>query len=107
MFVGSCIAVGGLKILTSRLLDNRKIIAPGLAVVAGLGHDRLLTRIDSPPELVDAALSTSLSATELVAIILNALLRLGSKKHLKHSLKLDAIWPDELNQLSEGAGATR
>jgi len=99
MFVGSFIAIGGLKMITSRLLDNRKIIALGLAIIFGLGHGNLLTKLQSLPDFLGAAMATSLSVTVLIAIILNAIFRLGSKKKMKHSVLLDDNWGDEVNRL--------
>lgn len=99
MFVGSFIAIGGLKILTSRLLDNRKVIALGLAIIAGLGHGSLLAKITSLPYFLDAAMATSLSVTVTVAIVLNAIFRLGSKKKMQHSVVLDDNWGNEVNRL--------
>ena len=98
MFVASFIAIGGLKILTSRLLDNRKVVTLGLAIVAGLGHDTLLTKVDSIPSFLDAALSTSVSVTVLVAILLNALFRLGSQKKMTHTVMLDGDWGEDVNR---------
>lgn len=99
MFVGSFIAIGGLKILTSRLLDNRKTITLGFAVIAGVGADTLLVQVDSIPTFLDAAMATSLSVTVTVAVLLNALMRLGSKKKLSHRLELQENWSEELNRL--------
>lgn len=106
MFVGSFIAIGGLKILTSRLLDNRKIIALGLAVIAGIGHDRLLADVGAHPGFLNAALGTSLSVTVTIAVLLNALMRLGSKKKLAHRLDLKDAWSEDLNRLIWHLGHT-
>ncbi|MEA3333773.1 MAG: hypothetical protein U9Q58_09265, partial [Pseudomonadota bacterium] len=99
MFVASFIVIGGLKILTSRLLDDRKVVTLGLAVIAGLGHDALLTKVDSIPFFLDAAFSTSVSVTVIVAILLNALFRLGSRKKMTHTVILDGDWVEDVNRL--------
>ena len=99
IFVASFITIGGLKIMTSRLLDNRKTICLGIAIIAGLGHDTLLVQLDHLPKELDSIFATSLSITVLVAVLLNALFKLGSKKKLSHKIALDHEWPDSVNQL--------
>ncbi len=99
IFVASFITIGGLKIMTSRLLDNRKTISLGIAFIAGLGHDTLLVQLDHLPKELDSIFATSLSITVLVAVLLNALFQLGSKKKLSHKIVLDHEWPDSVNRL--------
>ena len=99
IFVASFITLGGLKIMTSRLLDNRKTVSLGIAIIAGLGHDILLVQLDYLPKELDSIFATSLSITVLVAVILNALFQLGSKKRLNHKIALDRDWPDSVNHL--------
>jgi NCS2 family nucleobase:cation symporter-2 len=100
IFVGSFITLGGLKILTSRLLDNRKIIMLGIAIIVGLGHDALILRVmPDTPSAVHSIFATSLSISVLVAIALNGLFQLGSRKRLSHDVVLDADWPESLQRL--------
>ncbi len=102
IFVGSFITIGGLKIMASRLLDSRKTISLGIAIIAGFGHDTLLLQQDHLPNLpkeLDSIVATSLSITVLVAVLLNALFRLGSKKKLRHKIALDSDWPNSVNRL--------
>lgn len=99
MFVGVFITLGGIKIMTSRLLDNRKIITLGVALVAGLGHDILLVNVLGLPSFFDSIFATSLSITVLVAVALNAVFRVGSKKKSEHNIKLDENWPEHVNRL--------
>lgn len=99
IFVASFITIGGLKIMGSRLLDNRKTISLGIAIIAGIGHGTLLTKLDHLPKEFESVFATSLSVTVMVAVLLNALFQLGSKKKLNHKIALDHDWPDSVNQL--------
>ena len=100
MFIGSFIIVGGLKILTSRLLDNRKTITLGLAIVAGLGHETMLTRVMGDlPSWLDSVFATSLSVCVLTAVGLNTLFRIGSKKKLSHEVVVEDDWHESVNRL--------
>ncbi|GAB6060295.1 solute carrier family 23 protein [Desulfonatronum parangueonense] len=99
MFVASFIIVGGIKIITSRLLDSRKIITIGLALIVGIGHDLLHMGHEGHQSLLFSPLSTTVAAALLVAIGLNALFRLNIHTTITKYIVLDATWQEKLNQL--------
>jgi NCS2 family nucleobase:cation symporter-2 len=98
-FIGAFVALTGLKIMTSRLLDNRKIITLGIALIAGLAHESLLSGLENIPSQLESVFATSLSVTVVTAVLLNLLFRIGSKQRLVHELLITGNWPSELNQL--------
>jgi NCS2 family nucleobase:cation symporter-2 len=98
-FIGAFVALTGLKIMTSRLLDNRKIITLGIALIAGLAHESLLSGLENIPAQLESVFATSLSVTVVTAVLLNLLFRIGSKQRLVHELLIAGNWPSELNQL--------
>ncbi|WP_462323151.1 uracil-xanthine permease family protein [Halochromatium sp.] len=98
-FVGAFVALTGLKILTSRLLDNRKIITLGVALILGLGQDQLLLGLAAIPSELAPVFATSLSLTVVTAVLLNLLFRLGSKERLAHEVTIAGDWREEVNQL--------
>jgi NCS2 family nucleobase:cation symporter-2 len=98
-FIGAFVALTGLKIMTSRLLDNRKIITLGIALIAGLAHESLLSGLENIPSQLESVFATSLSVTVVTAVLLNLLFRIGSKQRLVHELLIAGNWPSELNQL--------
>jgi len=99
MFIGAFVALTGLKILTSRLLDNRKIITLGIALIVGLGQDSLLAGLQAIPSELDSVFATSLSVTVVTAVLLNLLFRIGSKQRLAHEIAITEDWQQHLNQL--------
>ena len=101
MFVGSFIMIGGIRIITSRLLDNRKIITLGLATIVGLSHNEVLTQLisEKTPTFLEPVLASTLSVTVLIAVLLNALFRLGSDRKLSHCIELNEQWSGSVNRV--------
>jgi xanthine permease XanP len=75
--VSSFMVVTGIQIMTSRLLDSRKIYVIGLSMVFGLSVD-IAPRLykDMEPWLAPM-FSSSLSLTTIMALLLNLVFRLG------------------------------
>ncbi|MGB4335636.1 MAG: solute carrier family 23 protein, partial [Chromatiaceae bacterium] len=98
MFVASFIILGGIKIITSRLLDPRKTLTLGLALIAAIGHDTVLVNASNSVGIIDTSLSSMVALAVIVAIGLNALFRLGVHQFVAHSVPLDAQWPATVNK---------
>ncbi|MBK8638369.1 MAG: hypothetical protein IPN92_08800 [Chromatiaceae bacterium] len=98
MFVASFIILGGIKIITSRLLDPRKTLTLGLALIAAIGHDTVLVNTSQSVGIIDTSLSSMVALAVIVAIGLNALFRLGVHQFVAHSVPLDAQWPTTVNK---------
>ncbi len=98
MFIASFIIVGGIKIITSRLLDPRKTVTLGLALIAAIGHDTVLVNLNEPIGMLDTSLSSMVALAVIVAIGLNALFRLGVHQVVAHTVLLDAQWPVTVNK---------
>ncbi len=98
MFIASFIIVGGIKIITSRLLDPRKTVTLGLALIAAIGHDTVLVNLNEPIGMLDTSLSSMVALAVIVAIGLNALFRLGVHQVVAYTVLLDAQWPVTVNK---------
>ncbi len=99
IFVASFIIVGGIKIITSRLLDSRKSITIGLSLIAGMGHELLYIARDSDENIIFSPLSTTVAATLVVAIGLNTLFRLKIHKSVTRKIDMDNKWPQKINEI--------
>lgn len=80
VFSSTFIVVNGLQIMTSRLLDARKTLVIGLALVAGLTTDLFPALVNSLPPVWQTMLGTSLVVGTLVGLGLNLLFRLGVRQ---------------------------
>jgi NCS2 family nucleobase:cation symporter-2 len=77
IFCGSFVVVGGLRTITSRALDARKVLVLGLALILGLSRDIIPEYYRALPDIMQMWLMSSLAQAMIVAIALNALFRLG------------------------------
>jgi NCS2 family nucleobase:cation symporter-2 len=80
VFSATFIIVNGFQIITSRLLDARKTLVIGLALVLGLAVDVYPTFFLALPAGTLTTLGTSLVVGTLAALILNAAFRLGMRR---------------------------
>jgi NCS2 family nucleobase:cation symporter-2 len=78
VYAAAFTTVAGIQILSSRLLDVRRILVVGLSVTFGLSPALLPELYVDAPSVLRPVLVSSVSLTVLVAVGLNALLRLGS-----------------------------
>lgn len=100
MFVASFIIVGGIKIITSRLLDTRKIVTIGLSLILAIGHDAVLTAHFGRPEgTVLSPLANTVTVALLVAITLNALFQLKVQKSVARTIDLAEQWQQTASEL--------
>jgi NCS2 family nucleobase:cation symporter-2 len=81
--------------MTQRLLDNRRALTIGFALMVGLSFEQLLPALHLPPG-VRTALDSSLLTAVAVALLLNAVFRIGIRRSMERE------W-----QVSEGPLALR
>jgi xanthine permease XanP len=80
VFSATFIIINGLEIITSRLLDSRKTLVIGLALVFGLAVDVYPVFFQALPAGAVTMLGTSLVVGTLAALALNAVFRLGVRR---------------------------
>jgi hypothetical protein len=100
---GALMMAGGMQLATSRLLDARKSAAVGLAITAALS-------VEAVPQLADwvgegmRPLMTAGALGTLVAIALNAVLRIGIGRRMAITHRPAAMTPDVVAAFLEQAG---
>ena len=80
LFAACFIIVNGLQTMTSRLLDIRRTLVIGLAIVAGLVVDIFPGLAQGLPTGLASLASSSFATATLVALLLNLLFRIGVKQ---------------------------
>ncbi len=98
VFVGGFITITGLRILMLRLLDSRRTIAIGLAIIGGVGSG-LLARIAEEGAFYFALFSTPLALSLSIAIFLNAVFLINSRKKLTYEIPLGKDWHNQLDKM--------
>jgi xanthine/uracil permease len=78
LFSAAFIVMAGMSIITQRLLDGRRVLTVGIALVLGLSHDVMPGLYAALPGWLGSILGSSLVEALLVALLLNAFFRIGA-----------------------------
>jgi NCS2 family nucleobase:cation symporter-2 len=82
VFTACFILLNGIETIASRMLDTRKILVIGFAIIAALAADVFPDLIKSVPAAAKPLVETSLVFGTLVGIVLNLIFRLGVRKRV-------------------------
>ena len=87
LFSACFILINGLQVMTSRLLDIRRTLIIGIAIVAGLAVDIFPAIAASTPGALAPVVASSLAFATVIALGLNRLFRIGVKKTVALTLE--------------------
>ena len=77
VYVASFMILGGMQLVTSRMLDARKTFVIGIALVFGLSVEMVPGLYRGVPPAVQPLFATSLSLSTVLVVLLNLLTRIG------------------------------
>jgi xanthine permease XanP len=77
VYIACFITLGGLQVLTSRMLDSRRVFVIGIALVFGLSVEMVPGLYQQLPAAVHPLFSSALSLGTVLAVVLNMLFRIG------------------------------
>lgn len=106
MFIAAFIIVSGLQIVAARLLDVRRTFVIGLALIVALAVDSAPTYFSALPAVIQPLVSSSLVAGLIVAIALNLVFRIGTRKVQRFVVPSGAVDPVALGQFIDQCGAS-
>jgi NCS2 family nucleobase:cation symporter-2 len=89
LFAACFMIISGLQIITSRMLDARKIFIVGISLIMGLSVDMLPGIYDHFHPWIRPMFESSLALATILAVLLNLIMRIGISK--KRSIKLPAM----------------
>src|SRR6185436_1165100 len=87
LFAICFIVINGLQIICSRLLDARRTLVIGIAIIAGIAVEAFPSMSAGAPPSIVPLIGSSFVFSTLIALLLNLLFRLGVKKTA--ALKVD------------------
>jgi NCS2 family nucleobase:cation symporter-2 len=87
IFALSFMVIAGMQIIMSRMMDSRKTFVVGLSMIFGLSVDIIPNAYASVPNWFFPIVSSSLSASTIMAVLLNLVFRLGIKQTAELNLK--------------------
>jgi xanthine permease XanP len=99
------IILGGFQLLTSRMLDSRRIFVLGIALIFGLSVEIVPDLYLSFPTELKPIFSSSTSVATVLVVILSLLFRIGLRKQRALELKTGHDHLDEIRRFMEEQGS--
>ncbi|MGI9101960.1 MAG: uracil-xanthine permease family protein [Terriglobales bacterium] len=106
VYIACFITLGGLQVLTSRMLDNRRIFVIGISLLFGLSVEIVPALYQQFPAVVHPLFSSALSLGTVLAVSLNMLFRIGVGRTREAVLSPETDNLDTVSALMEEQGAT-
>nr|HSF20453.1 solute carrier family 23 protein [Burkholderiales bacterium] len=106
LFAVTFIMINGLQVMSSRMLDARRTLVVGLAIVAGTAVEVFPTISATAPESARPLIGSSLVFSTLIALLLNFLFRIGVKQTAAFRMESTPVQAEKLEQFMEAHGAT-
>ena len=106
LFAVTFIMINGLQVMSSRMLDARRTLVVGLAIVAGTAVEVFPTLSATAPEAARPLIGSSLVFSTLIALLLNFLFRIGVKQTAVFKVESAPVQAEKLEQFMETHGAT-
>jgi xanthine permease XanP len=105
LFAVSFIIINGLQVMASRMLDARRTLVIGLAIIAGVAVEVFPIIAATAPKAANPLIGSSLVFSTLIALVLNLLFRLGVKKKATMKVERTHIEPKKIEEFMEAQGA--
>jgi xanthine permease XanP len=80
IYVACYMILAGIQMITSRMLDARRIFVVGIALIFGLSVDMVPGLYRDVPNLIQPLFSSSLAISTVLVVVLNLLFRIGVTK---------------------------
>ena len=97
--------LGGLQVMTARMLDSRRIFAIGIALVFGLSVEIAPDLYSHIPELIRPIFASSTALATVIAVFLSLAFRLGLNKESTLELTPGPNNLDEISRFMDEQGA--
>lgn len=105
LFTACFIMSNGMEMIVSRLMDGRRILVIGLSVAAGIGVEVFPEAVLHAPPALAPLLSSSLVCGTVLALLLNALFRLGVQRSARLQIDPARFKSEQLQVFVEHQGA--
>jgi NCS2 family nucleobase:cation symporter-2 len=105
LFAVTFIMINGLQVMSSRMLDARRTLVVGLAIVAGTAVEVFPTISAMAPEAAKPLIGSSLVFSTVIALLLNFLFRIGVKQTATFKVDGAPVQAEMLDQFMETNGA--
>jgi NCS2 family nucleobase:cation symporter-2 len=105
LFAVTFIMINGLQVMNSRMLDARRTLVVGLAIVAGTAVEVFPALSATASDAARPLIGSSLVFSTLIALVLNVILRIGVKQTALFNVDAAPVDAEKLEQFMETSGA--
>jgi NCS2 family nucleobase:cation symporter-2 len=104
IFTSCAIMKGGIETIASRMLDARRTLVVGLAILTGLAVEAFPNYFHSVPATIAPLVGSPLVLGTMVGFVLNAVFRIGTRRRAVLEIDPRAIEFDAIQTFVEGRG---
>lgn len=104
MFSGCFLVMNGIQVIASRLLDSRKVFTLGIGLAFGLGQLVQPVEAETLPGWLVPLVSSPLALAVTLAVLLNALFRIGIHKRSRFRIDAARLDVERLADFMTGQG---
>ncbi len=105
VYVACFIILGGIQVITSRMLDARKIFVVGIPLIFGLSVEMVPGLYAGVPPVLGSMFASSMSLGTVLAVVLNVIMRIGVSSRQRLELKPGPEHAEILFRFMEQQGA--
>ena len=106
VYVACFMILGGMQVVTSRMLDARKTFVIGVALIFGLSVEMVPGLYRGVPVMLQPLFASSLSLSTVLVVVLNLLMRIGITHEKKIEFRLGHDDSQTVSRFIEEQGAT-
>lgn len=105
LYLAALLIMTGLRLISSRMLDNRRAMAVGLGLMVGVANQYIVLGLEvSMPALAGFMRVAGGLNGVLVALVLTFVFRIGATARTRRNFIIEATTPDDLNSFMEEQG---
>ena len=105
LYLAALLIMTGLRLVASRMLDNRRAMAVGLGLMVGVANQYIVWGLEaSMPALADFMRVAGGLNGVMVALVLTLVFRIGATARTHRNFIVEATTPDDLNNFMEEQG---
>lgn len=105
LYLAALLIMTGLRLVASRMLDNRRAMAVGLGLMVGVANQYIVWGLEvSMPSLADFMRVAGGLNGVLVALVLTLVFRIGATAKTRRRFEVAATTADDLNDFMEAQG---
>ena len=99
------VVINGIQVINSRLMDARRTLTIGIAIIGGVAVEVFPSIAASAPNSLAPLIGSSLVFSTVIALVLNMLFRIGVRKTVRISIDAQQFVPQAIEDFLQKSGA--